>query len=906
MQLKEYQNRVLSDLDSFLTNLDELKDITKAYAMTWLQNGVAVSGEGGMPPYKDNIPGVPHVCFKVPTGGGKTVMACSSLKHIYDALESWMPTSMKEKIVVWLVPSKTILEQTLKSLKDPEHPYRQLINNDFNSRVEVLDAVQARNGQNFTPATVRENLTILVMSFDSLRVSNKEARKAYQENGNLDGFVATYEHPDALLSNAEVNALMQVLNQKNPVVIIDESHNAQSNLSVEMLKDLNPSFVLDLTATPRSNSNVISIVSASELKREDMVKLPIIVYNRPSINDVIDDAINFRKSLERKTAQLREAGGDYIRPIVLFQAQPRTNEEAATFTLLKNMLIECGIPQEEIAIKTSEINDLKDVDLRSPECPIRYIITVNALKEGWDCPFAYILATVANRSSRVDVEQIVGRILRLPYTHRHADTTLNMSYILTSSSDFNSTVQEVIKGLNNAGFTERDFRASDCSDNSSVQPQPDAPSPQVNNPDSQTEMDIPNSEHAQDERENDPESCASNDAADVNPDNPFGIDTDAIRRHQQQSQSGNDGELPPEDPVTQMLNAARARGEEYDRKSQGEGQDDPPVGGDEMRHRFEMQEEFEADASSILLPQFLMDVGASLFSEHEKALVSREALTDGFTLADKDIQINFVISETDMAKIDIDSGSRPRSYVLREREALRFKEAFHDEPPEYKRSMLSHNLYYKMNRLDYIASEDLKAYILRIVNNMSNEELEKAEDALPLYADRIKKKIQELTDEYREKEFTRQVEIGDITVEPSWKFPTRITPVPTMTPIGKALYTDEEEVNRFERSVINYVSSLENVRWWHRNLERHGFCLNGFINHYPDFIIRTTRDNIILLETKGDDRDNSDSRKKLTLGTKWASMAGPQYRYYMVFNEANLDMPGAYRFTDFAELIKEL
>ena len=146
-----------------------------------------------------------------------------------------------------------------------------------------------------------------------------------------------------------------------------------------------------------------------------------------------------------------------------------------------------------------------------------------------------------------------------------------------------------------------------------------------------------------------------------------------------------------------------------------------------MRHRFEMQEEFEADASSILLPQFLMDVGASLFSEHEKALVSREALTDGFTLADKDIQINFVISETDMAKIDIDSGSRPRSYVLREREALRFKEAFHDEPPEYKRSMLSHNLYYKMNRLDYIASEDLKAYILRIVNNMSNEELEKAE-----------------------------------------------------------------------------------------------------------------------------------------------------------------------------------
>ena len=75
-----------------------------------------------------------------------------------------------------------------------------------------------------------------------------------------------------------------------------------------------------------------------------------------------------------------------------------------------------GIPAEQIAIKTADINELKNADLLSPNCPIRFIITVNALKEGWDCPFAYILASLANRTSQVDVEQIVGRILRLPYT----------------------------------------------------------------------------------------------------------------------------------------------------------------------------------------------------------------------------------------------------------------------------------------------------------------------------------------------------------------------------------------------------------------------------------------------------------------------------------------------------------
>ena len=68
-----------------------------------------------------------------------------------------------------------------------------------------------------------------------------------------------------------------------------------------------------------------------------------------------------------------------------------------------------------------------------------------------------------------------------------------------------------------------------------------------------------------------------------------------------------------------------------------------------------------------------------------------------------------------------------------------------------------------------------------------------------------------------------------------------------------------------------------------------GFCINAFINHYPDFIICTENGNIIMLETKGDDRTNDDSKTKLKLGSKWADKAGDKYFYFMVFEKNKIE-----------------
>ena len=237
-------------------------------------------------------------------------------------------------------------------------------------------------------------------------------------------------------------------------MIVDESHHAKTNLSVEMLKNFSPSFILELTATPKENSNVISYVPAWKLKSAGMVKLPVIVYNRHTQKEVISDAISFRDRLEKISA------AEKIRPIILFQAESKGKGDRITFEKIKTELIKnFDIPAEQIAIKTAEINDLKNVDLMAENCPIRFIITINALKEGWDCPFAYILASLANRNSAVDVEQILGRILRRPFTKNFSDRKLNMSYVFTASADFRQTLEKIIVGLNSAGFSENEYRA---------------------------------------------------------------------------------------------------------------------------------------------------------------------------------------------------------------------------------------------------------------------------------------------------------------------------------------------------------------------------------------------------------------------------------------------------------------
>lgn len=425
MELKSYQQEVINDLSGFIEQLEKTEQLNVAFSRFWESKGISLQTleDNYLKPYDNSIKGVPRVTVKVPTAGGKTFIACNAMKPIF---ESFPPD--KPKVAVWFVPSDTILKQTFKNLNDSSHPYRQKIDSHFGSAVKVLDKESLLFGQGFNPVEVKEQLSILVLSVQSfVETVRKGLPRAYRENENLAEFPKTFKNPDKLLPNVDETALIQVLAQLNPVVIIDESHNFEADLRIDMLNNINPSFIFDLTATPRNKSNIISFVDAIKLKKNNMVKLPVIVYNHQDTNEVITSAIQLQKTLESKAKTEEENGGKYIRPIVLFQAQPKTDDDNVTFEKIKAQLIEIGIPENQIKIKTAEKDEIKNIDLMSRDCEVRFIITVNALKEGWDCPFAYILASLANKSSSVDVEQILGRVLRLPYVTKHNQESMSFS-----------------------------------------------------------------------------------------------------------------------------------------------------------------------------------------------------------------------------------------------------------------------------------------------------------------------------------------------------------------------------------------------------------------------------------------------------------------------------------------------
>lgn len=879
MELKSYQKSVMDDLSSFMDAVSQENDIIKGWHCFWNSKDIHV-GFGGIPYYQNKIQGTPHVCMKVPTGGGKTFMACSAVKRIFAHLPADKP-----KLVVWLVPSDPILTQTIRSLSDVRHPYRQRLDMDFAGRVGIYTKEMLLNGQNFSPDTIREMLTVCVLSYASLRIDSKkkDVRKVYQENGNLFRFAEYFDDKSVLLADTPETALIQVLRYLSPVIIVDESHNAGSTLSVEMLNNLNPSFVMELTATPRNTSNIISYVDARELKKENMVKLPVVVFNRNSRQSVIQDAIQLRGNIEKLAIEELTKNGKYIRPIVLFQAQPKISEDSDTFDKIKKLLIEMGISKEHIAVKTSKVDDIGNTDLMSPECPIRYIITVNALKEGWDCPFAYILASLANKTSRVDVEQILGRILRQPYAKTHSAPLLNTSYVLTCSNDFHSTLDSIVVGLNKSGFSRKDYRLAE-----------ELPEQENTNQIAIGQVSRSQEDLFQDE---DKDSFA-----DINP-----LEVQQAISRDSNGESNDTSAV--SDEVAAMIEAATAQSEIYNSELEN-ASDDEFVGGElgDMLTQNAIQEQYQDEVKNLRIPQFFVKSSPDLFGS-EFELLEPENLSEGFSLSGQDAQISFELATGEMYSVDIQAEGEaiPKYKRASKIESEYIKKYLESLPPESRINQCTGMIAEQINKNNQYSTTEVEDYVRRIVANMTADALATMETAIPIYAQKIQKKIDSLEEAYRSKLFKKWLDSGKIVCRESYTFDSVITPAETIDSIPNSLYeAEKDDMNNFERQVIDLVVGTDNIRWWHRIIDRKGFRLNGYFNHYPDFMVKTKSGKIILIEAKGDYLDGDDSKAKLNLGRKWQEQAGPLYRYFMVFKDKDLGLDGAYTLDNFADVMKDI
>ncbi|MCW3085996.1 MAG: putative type restriction enzyme [Bacteroidetes bacterium] len=862
MELKSYQKQVIRDLAAYFEYYKKYENAGRAFNTYWTEKvGFynPLSGEG-MRPYQDNVPEAVHLCIKVPTAGGKTFIACNAVKTIFDALP---PT--KTKAVVWLVPWGNLLNQTVNNLSDPEHPYCQKLNALFNNRVSVYQKKELLQGASFNPSIVQEQLSIMVMNYSSIRSKNKDDKKIYEQNGALATF--TSGNDDAhVLEGSDETALINIIRKLNPVLIVDESHNAETKLSVEMLQDLNPSFILDLTATPKDNANIISMVPAIELKKEHMVKLPVIVYNQQDKESVIESALHLQQRLEEIAMEQEKNGGRYIRPMVLFQAQSKGKEENTTFDKLKEQLIKVGIKEEQIKIKTANKDELKGIDLMDKECPVRFVITINALKEGWDCPFAYILASLADRSSPVDVTQILGRVLRQPYAMKHVDPLLNLSYVITASAKFNETLQSIIKGLKESGFSEKDYREKDL--------MPEA------------EKLIP-----------------------ATADQEILFDPERFFVKIGKGQKANT-------MLGEIETIAEAETVEME-KQIAEYESNPSMERfPELKAKqYPMRQDVAVLAKSMLLPQFMSrteDLHLFVAETDGLQFLERRPLLEGFKLYEKAIDLKFEGTPSRLYKADIEE-TRPddsrATYSKMEDSPIQKKliESILAKPKDAQVRDLVHQAMQYIGNVVAVSDGDIKKYIKRILENMEPEQLKDFAINCRLYSDQIKHKIIELSDDHAEKQFIEHKEFGAIRTKPFWKFPQTLILKKLGPDIGNSLYTHESEMNSLEEQFIMQVAGGSNIAFWHRNLVKNGgFALNGYkANHYPDFIIVTKKGTVILAETKGADRDNHDSAEKLELGKIWSELSGSDnYKYLMIF-EKNAPK-GAYNLDKAVELILKM
>lgn len=458
LALKEYQGRVLRSLLSFFR--ESSRD--GGGPASAFQAVLAAQGREPMPYLPVSAAGLgdglPYVCLRVPTGGGKTLLAAHAIGlALSDLLRA------ERGVVLWLVPSRTILDQTADALRDPRHPYRQALahgSGEFPGAgpVEVLTIDGALQ---LSRATVEGATVVIVSTIQAFKAEDTTGRKVFSQNDALAEHLLNLPagRISDLIKGADgkpVPSLVNALRLRRPVVIVDEAHNARTELSFTTLGAVLPSCIVEFTATPdrkRNPSNVLHHVSAAELKAESMVKLPLrVIARHPSQRDqLLAEAVTLRTDLEKVAAGEAQATGEYLRPILLVQAE----KVDACEELRERLVQDYRLDRSEIMISVGKLDELKDIkDISSPKCPVRVILTVEKLREGWDCPFAYVLCSLKETRSATAIEQIVGRILRLPGARAKRHPDLNCAYAFSVSASIQDVLAELREALEHNGFTK--------------------------------------------------------------------------------------------------------------------------------------------------------------------------------------------------------------------------------------------------------------------------------------------------------------------------------------------------------------------------------------------------------------------------------------------------------------------
>ncbi|MDO8599405.1 MAG: DEAD/DEAH box helicase family protein, partial [bacterium] len=333
MELRDYQRRAVEGVREYLRLLADIKGKTEAAGLgsdldfseaAWKKAEVRDN-------YKSRRDGtgrsIPAFCLKIPTGGGKTLLAVKSI----DAVNT-LYLKRRTGLVLWVVPTSQIYNQTLKSLRDRQHPYRQHLDVASGGCTVVIERHEA-----FAPADVAENLVVLMLMLPAAnRVTNEQLRM-FRDSDGFESFFPSEDdrngHAAMLKATPNLDAferdgfwggqiktsLGNTLRLLRPIIVLDEGQKAYSENAQKALNGFNPSVIIELSATPPKGSSVLVDIPGVELEREEMIKLDLHVINKASPNwqDTLAAAVEKRDALEKSARKYRAASGTYIRPICL-------------------------------------------------------------------------------------------------------------------------------------------------------------------------------------------------------------------------------------------------------------------------------------------------------------------------------------------------------------------------------------------------------------------------------------------------------------------------------------------------------------------------------------------------------------------------------------------------------------
>lgn len=490
LQRHATQSRQAAEALRVMEGMDELLREAEDYPKkTW----AALRKQGRLPPayaeyaHSSRFDGagkaIPNVCLKVPTGGGKTLLAAAAVGQVFS---QWF--KRHTGLVLWVVPNEAIYQQTLKTLQNRDHPYRQMLNLAGAGRVKILEKTAPLTRQD-----VDGHLCVMVLMLASAARQSKETLRFFRDRGNVLGFLpreddlgghfellrevpnldvyapfgATQEEARAQMGSIIKSSLGNVARMLRPMVVIDEGHHGYTENALKTLDGFNPGFLLELSATPRvasakaSGSNILVDVRGTDLDEAQMIKLPIHVdvQHWSDWQSCLSASVSRLDALQREAELLRGETARYIRPILLVQVE-RTGADTRDTGFIhaedaRAYLLQLGFTERQIAVKTSDKNDLaapENIDLLSPLCEVRVIITKQALQEGWDCPFAYVLCALAAGRNPGAMTQLVGRILRQPHVTKTGRDALDACYVICHDAQTGKVVNAIRSGLQGEGM----------------------------------------------------------------------------------------------------------------------------------------------------------------------------------------------------------------------------------------------------------------------------------------------------------------------------------------------------------------------------------------------------------------------------------------------------------------------